>query len=119
MSRPRWLFRGRRRRRSGDRWARSTDRGRTPSMSEAPAAPTIDDKLARLRARLRELGSVLVCYSGGVDSAFVLAVAHEELGPRAIGMTAVSPSLAPAEREDAMDIARRIGADHRLVESAE
>ncbi len=42
----------------------------------------IDDKLTRLRARMRELGSVLVCYSGGVDSAFVLAVAHAELGRR-------------------------------------
>lgn len=77
------------------------------------------EKLSRLRARLRELGSVLVCYSGGVDSAFVLAVAHQELGPRAVGMTAVSPSLAPAEREEAIAVARLVGADHRLVESHE
>src|SRR4051794_33802776 len=81
--------------------------------------PGIHDKLTRLRARLRELGSVLVCYSGGVDSAFVLAVAHAELGPRAIGMTAVSPSLAPAEKDDAAVVAREIGAEHRLVESHE
>lgn len=79
----------------------------------------IADKLSRLRARLRELGSVLVCYSGGVDSAFVLAVAHAELGPRAVGMTAVSPSLAPAEKAEAIAIAQQIGADHRLVESHE
>jgi uncharacterized protein len=79
----------------------------------------IQDKLSRLRARLAELESVLVCYSGGVDSAFVLAVAHEVLGPRAIGMTAVSPSLPPREREEAVEIARLIGADHRLVESRE
>lgn len=77
------------------------------------------DKLSRLRARFRELGSVLVCYSGGVDSAFVLAVAHAELGPRAVGMTAVSPSLAPAEKDDAVAVARQIGADHRLVETGE
>lgn len=77
------------------------------------------DKLARLRARLREIGSALVCYSGGVDSAFVLAVAHAELGPRAVGMTAVSPSLAPAEKEDAARVAAQIGADHRFVESSE
>jgi len=82
-------------------------------------APAIEDKLVRLRERLRELGSVLVCYSGGVDSAFVLAVAHEVLGPRAVGMTAVSPSLAPTEQEEATSIARLIGADHRLVSSNE
>ena len=63
--------------------------------------------------------SVVVCYSGGVDSAFVLAVAHEVLGGRAIGMTAVSPSLAPYEKEAAMAVARQIGARHELVESNE
>ena len=62
---------------------------------------------------------MLVCYSGGVDSAFVLAVAHQELGERAIGMTAVSPSLPDLEREDAAAIARTIGAAHRLVDSSE
>ena len=85
-------------------------------MAETPA---IEDKLARLRARMAELGSVLVCYSGGVDSAFVLAVAHQVLGARAVGMTAVSPSLAPGEREEAAEVARSIGADHRFVESHE
>jgi uncharacterized protein len=65
------------------------------------------------------MGSALVCYSGGIDSALVLAVAHEMLGPRAIGMTAVSPSLAPFEKEAAMAIAAQIGARHELVESHE
>ncbi|HEY8088083.1 MAG TPA: ATP-dependent sacrificial sulfur transferase LarE, partial [Polyangiaceae bacterium] len=78
-----------------------------------------DDKLQRLRALLRDLGSVLVCYSGGVDSAFVLAAAHDVLGPRAVGMTAVSPSLAPFEKEAAVAVAAQIGARHELVESHE
>jgi pyridinium-3,5-biscarboxylic acid mononucleotide sulfurtransferase len=83
-------------------------------------AEAIEIKLERLRASLRELGSVLVCYSGGIDSAFVLAVAHRELGPeRAIGMTAVSPSLPASERQDAARIAEELGASHRLVESHE
>jgi uncharacterized protein len=85
----------------------------------SPEALSFEPKLARLRAALGDLGSVLVCYSGGVDSAFVLAVAHDVLGARAVGMTAVSPSLAPFEKEAAAAIARQIGARHELVESHE
>jgi len=77
------------------------------------------DKLQQLRETLREMGSALVCYSGGVDSAFVLAVAHEVLGERAVGMTAVSPSLAPFEKEAAVAVAKQIGARLELVESHE
>jgi pyridinium-3,5-biscarboxylic acid mononucleotide sulfurtransferase len=76
-------------------------------------------RLERLRDSLRGMESALICYSGGVDSALVLAVAHEVLGPRAVGMTAVSPSLAPFEKEAAVAIARQIGARHELVESHE
>lgn len=65
------------------------------------------------------MGSLLVCYSGGIDSAFLLAVAHRVLGERCVGMTAVSPSLAPFELEDAVAIARDIGARHELVDSHE
>jgi uncharacterized protein len=68
---------------------------------------------------MRDMGTALVCYSGGVDSAFVLAVAHEVLGPRAVGMTAVSPSLAPFEKEAAVAVAKQIGARLELVESHE
>lgn len=76
-------------------------------------------KLERLNERVRALGSTLVCYSGGIDSAFVLAVAARELGERAVGMTAVSPSLAPGEREAAAEVAAAIGAVHRFVDSNE
>lgn len=72
-----------------------------------------------LLARVRALGSVLVCYSGGVDSALVLAAAHRTLGARAVGLTAVSPSLAPSELDDARRVAAAIGADHRVVQSEE
>jgi uncharacterized protein len=77
------------------------------------------EKLDRLRSAVRELGSALVCYSGGIDSALVLAVAHEALGERAVGMTAVSPSLAPFEKEAAIAVAAQIGARHELVDSNE
>ncbi len=82
-------------------------------------ASPVDPQLQRLREVLQAMESVLVCYSGGVDSAFVLAVAHEVLGPRAVGMTAVSPSFAPFEKEAAEAVARQMGARHELVESHE
>jgi uncharacterized protein len=84
----------------------------------APTIP-VSPKLDELRKLLGGMGSVLVCYSGGIDSAFLLAVATAELGERAIGMTAVSPSLSPREREDAARIAKSLGAVHRFVESNE
>lgn len=80
-----------------------------------PSDPSLD----RLASLIEKMGSVLVCYSGGIDSAFVLAVAHQVLGDRAIGMTAVSPSLAPFEKDDAIHVAKQIGARHELVESSE
>lgn len=79
----------------------------------------MDPMLAKLEDVLRGMGSVLVCYSGGIDSAFVLAVAHRVLGEKCIGMTAVSPSLAPFEKDEAVAIAKKIGARHELVESNE
>jgi len=73
----------------------------------------------RLIELLRGAESVLVCYSGGIDSAVVLAASQRAIGARAIGMTAVSPSLPASELEDARRIAREIGADHREVASDE
>jgi pyridinium-3,5-biscarboxylic acid mononucleotide sulfurtransferase len=80
----------------------------------------VDPSLEKLRGIFSEMRSVLVCYSGGVDSALVLKVATDVLGPeRAIGLTAVSPSLAPYEKELAISVAKRISARHELVESHE
>ena len=92
------------------------------SMDGAPPpadAADLDGKLARVREVVRGLGSALVAYSGGLDSAFVLALCARELGERAVGFTAVSPSLPVREREDATRIAQAIGARHELVESNE
>ncbi|HMJ16462.1 MAG TPA: ATP-dependent sacrificial sulfur transferase LarE [Polyangiaceae bacterium] len=84
-----------------------------------PAPQSVPEKLEALRGVLTDMRSVLVCYSGGIDSAFVLAVASQELGERAIGMTAVSPSLPASEKADAARIASQLNAVHRFVDSNE
>src|SRR5919108_4518527 len=76
-------------------------------------------KLAALRDALRALDGALVAFSGGVDSTFVLAVARDVLGDRAVALTAHSPSVPQAERSEARELARKIGVRHLEVESRE
>jgi uncharacterized protein len=77
------------------------------------------ERFDRMREAVRALGGALVAFSGGVDSTLVLAVAREALGDRAVGLTAHSPSVPAAEREEARSLAGRIGARHVEVASGE
>src|SRR5215469_11927016 len=66
-------------------------------------------KYEHLQAILGNMESVLVAYSGGVDSALLLKVAHDVLGERALGAIASSPTYAPEETQEAMAVAQQMG----------
>lgn len=76
-------------------------------------------KKARVESILREMGSVLVAYSGGADSALLLKIAHDTLAAGAAGVIAVSDSIPREEVEAAMAVAREMGVDLHTVHTRE
>lgn len=89
------------------------------ALEVSELSPALEGKLVALRALIASFGRVVVAYSGGVDSAFVLMVAHEALGDRAIALTARSASMMGVELEDAIQLAKEIGARHEIVDTHE
>ena len=81
--------------------------------------PSLDAKLAQMCAILAPMRSLIVAFSGGVDSTFVLKVAFDTIGDKVLALTTTSPTMPDEDRESALAMARVIGARHLVVESNE
>lgn len=89
-----------------------------PSLATT-LAPDLQRKLDALRTIIRDAGSMMVAYSGGVDDAFLMWAADDVLNERSIAITARSPSLASSELAEATELARRLGWQHRVIDTQE
>jgi uncharacterized protein len=91
----------------------------TGIVAASLATTSLEEKESQLRAKLREIGRVMVAYSGGVDSAYLAWVAHRVLGDNMLGVIADSPSLARTQLSDAVAFAREQGIPIEVIATSE
>ena len=79
----------------------------------------LTEKLTKLQDDIRAMGTLAIAFSGGVDSTFLLRVAHDVLGDKVLAITARSSTFPERELNEAIAFAKSIGARHRIIVSEE
>jgi pyridinium-3,5-biscarboxylic acid mononucleotide sulfurtransferase len=99
--------------------APGTPGGAAAGSTDPAPDPALTDKHAALRRTLEDIPSLIVAYSGGVDSAYLAWLATDILGPRVLCVTADSPSYPDRHRQLALSLAARFGFRHEIIHTGE